>query len=116
MKATKKNPVENATVCLYGNRDIGFGWLAVYCGECYGDGEAKAGRGCTDCVFQACESLEKAGATGNVEIYNPGATMMATADVRRPGYYGNLKWGPAKVWVLGVEEIAEEAARQAARD
>lgn len=115
MNAKQKNTVmENATICLYGNRDIGFGWLAVYGGECYGNGEAKEGRGCTECVFQACDALVKAGATGNVEIYNPGATMMATANVNRPGYYGNLKWGPAKVWVIGVEEIEEAAARCAA--
>lgn len=99
-------------ICLYGTATHGHGWLAQHGREVLGNGELREGRGLTDCVFAACEALEKAGANGDVEVYAPGGERMAITKISRPGYYGNLKWGPAKVWVLDADQLAEEAAAE----
>lgn len=99
----------NATICLYGNWDIGFGYIAVLGDKTFGDGEPVKFRSCTDCVWLACEELIAAGFDGLVEIYAAGGERRAVSHVRKVGYFGNLKWERAEPLVIQMVDILAAA-------
>lgn len=101
-----------AEIYLYGTNKIGFGWLASYRGQILGDGEPKAGRSCTETVWDACDSLRvaiqandggKAGAFGLATVFAPGGQHEGEIEIGRPGYYGDIEWRAARVYVVDVE-------------
>ncbi len=103
-----------AEICLYGNGafDVGYGWLARLAdGTLLGDGEPRPTVMKTDCIFRACDAISATGLTGGlVRVFSPGGGMMADTDLNHPGYFGDLKWQPATVYVVTAEQI-EAAAK-----
>lgn len=101
--AKRTNKTVVAEVCLYGNSEIGAGWLASVNGipGILGDGEPKAKRSFTQAVFEACESIRKDGITsGLVTVTAPGGEWEGDVGLNRPCYYGDIQWRPAKVYVF----------------
>lgn len=109
-----------AEICLYGNgpTGCGAGWLARLAdGSLLGDGEPKAGRSFTEAVFQACDHVLRAyGACGGrprtaiVRVFASGGERMADTDARHPGYFGDLKWQPATVYVIEAADLNAAAS------
>lgn len=102
------------SVCLYGGPTCGYGYLAgpVACPAKYGDGEPQKWRSLNDAFWLGMIDLACGGYVGLVEIFAPGGQLMATASNKRPlPYYGELHWGPAKVWVISAEAILAAAAK-----
>lgn len=98
-----------AEICLYGTQQAGAGWLAqLPGGKLLGDGTLRQGRSFTAALWLACEAVrESIGHTsGLVRVFAAGGERMADADLSRPGYYGDLKWQPATVYVVGSEQLA----------
>ena len=100
-------------ICLYGPHSGKTGWLA-YAGEMkdhnfVGDGVPVDGKGATESVFEACAALEKLGVTGLVWVYAPCGKKKSLENVRKPSYYGNMKWVDAEVYLISAEEIERAA-------
>ena len=74
-----------------------------------GDGEPAIGRGATGALWLACEALRNAGASGSIEVFEPTGRLRAVCDAKRPGYFGDLKWEPAPVLLIGADEIMAAA-------
>src|SRR4051812_13804456 len=104
MKRTNKIVAE---ICLYGTNAVGAGWLARTAGgRMFGDGSPKMGRAFTEAVWQACDAVRADGIeSGSVKVYSPDGQRVATADLGRPGYYGDLKWQAAQVYTVTAEQI-----------
>lgn len=111
MVKKSKNVNVVADISLYGNREIGFGWLAgTDGGQLYGTGEPVAGQSCTDCVFQAAARLagDRRFARNHkaiVRIFEPRGQMMAEMKLHSPTYFGNLKWQVAPVYEIQLADI-----------
>ena len=109
-----KNKVTRVTmlaeICLYGNRQTGAGWLAVFADRMAGDGEPVADRSFTEAVWLAAEALKKLGAPGKVAIYAPGGEKMAICDLSRVPSYGDLRWQPAPQHEIGEAMLVAAAA------
>lgn len=82
-----------ADLCLYGNRGIGFGYLLAAGNKILsGDGEPKADRDLTTCLFMAAADLSERGIhEGIVQVVAPGGESMAEVDLGwGMPYYGML--------------------------
>ena len=102
-------------ICLYGSDRCGHGFLA-HLGPLtrdtvqFGDGDPVEGRSATSALWLACEALRGAGATsGLVEVFAPGGEFEAVCDVNHPGYFGDLPWKRARVYVIDSETLMEAA-------
>jgi len=95
----------NATIGLYGNREIGFAYLADARGTSgvfgnYNPGDAKlANEDATTALFTACAELSARLVTGlaNVQIDRKlpdGRTVVRSADIEiaNPPYFGEIRW------------------------
>lgn len=49
--------------------------------------------------------------TGKVRVFMSGGRRMAETSVSRPGYFGELKWVPAEMYTISVEEILAAAEK-----
>ena len=89
----------NATICLYGNRDTGAGYLSNHrtpCGITVPHGaEVAKHRSFTDAVLLAMDDLRKEGAFGKVMVHDAGGERFAVVDLGSIPYYGNLCWKAA---------------------
>ncbi len=99
---------KTAEICLYGTTATGAGWLATTdSGKLLGTGEPMAGRGYTAAVWLACDAIREAGNIGKkARIYEPSGQRMADTDLTHPGYYGDLKWMPATVYLIEIPKGA----------
>lgn len=94
----------NAMIGLYGNREIGFAYLADTRGSSvfgdYNPGDAKlAHEDATTALFTACAELSARKVTGraNVQIDRKlpdGRTLVRSADIEigNPPYFGSIRW------------------------
>lgn len=102
------------SVCLYGSQSSGFGYLAGPDSNPaqFGDGEPRPGSA-TSAMWSGLLDLERAGFSGLVEVYASGGQQMAIVDNSKCvlPYFGELKWGPAKVYVISVEAIKAAAVK-----
>lgn len=92
-------------LCFYGNRDVGFGFLLAEGSTIIaGNGEPKAERTLTDCLFLADEYLRSVGVRrGIVRVFAPGGERMSVVDLRNGmPYFGSLKWETAPVYMLTI--------------
>lgn len=108
---TAKTTAAPAEICLYGNREIGAGWLArTPDGRLLGDGDPVEGRMFTEAVWQAQDALEAAGVKGGrVRIFAAGGQRMAEEYLTHRAYFGDLKWTAAPVIEISVEAILAAA-------
>ena len=93
-----------ATIGIYGNREIGFAFLADVAGEAYVFGNYRPGDATLACddatsaLFLACDELRSRGVSGFARVsYDRkanGATITRTAevDVSSPPWFGNIAW------------------------
>ena len=102
MKTSKKIV---ATIGIYGNRNVGFAFLADVAGgkEVFGNynpGDARlANEDATTALFAACDAIQARGVTGRAAVsfdrkLPDGRTVVRSAevDVSNPGWFGNLSW------------------------
>lgn len=96
-----------AEICLYGNREVGSGWLAsVPGGHLLGDGEPRSYWSLTDALWMAVGELRVMGvASGAVRIFAPGGRFAADVKLSEVGYYGNLPWKAAPQYEIDVAEL-----------
>lgn len=106
-----------ASICLYGNDDIGTGYLAHIAGRegLIGDGEPTAGICTTESIGRAQRQLREAGVTrGRVRIYSLGGRYFADVPMERSfPCYGDLRWKPigeADIYRATAETIRRFAA------
>lgn len=100
-------------ICFYGTAATGAGYLAnteADPGRFYGTGDPVPGRSFTEALFVALDQLRGAGVTGAVRVFAAGGQRMAEIPATFAGYYGDLKWGPAPVYEIPVEELTRAAA------
>lgn len=110
MSKRTKNIV--AEICLYGNSQVGIGYLATEkaYNRTHGTGEPCSGRGATGAVFLACDDLKRAGCPdGLVRVFAMGGERMADIDLCNPPYFGDMKWVPATVYEVAVEDLLAAA-------
>lgn len=103
-------------ICLYGTRHTGAGWLArvgaSLDGHLIGDAEPNPDHTFTEAVWMACDALRNAGIkAGMVRVFESGGKNCADTDINNPGYYGDLKWVPAPVYVIDADTILAAAAK-----
>ena len=94
-------------VCLYGAQHCGHGWGSQTTdGKLHGTCDIARDAGATAALWAALDYLQSKGYRGNVRVFAPGGGRMAIASVDgfRP-YFGDLKWGPAPVWILPIDEL-----------
>jgi hypothetical protein len=106
MKKTSKLVGE---ICLYGTTTHGAGWIAevpVEHGKMFlGNGELFPGMSLTEAMWDACRAVRTYHAAGTVKVFEPRGELVAETDVNHPGYFGDLKWTAAPVYVLNVEDL-----------
>lgn len=122
-KTTKTtNPVV-ADICLYGNSQIGAGWLVAMNPEVVvvpvgskgliGTGDPVEGQSFTEAVFQAMDHVLAAAGqvTGQVRIFHPGGETMTVVQVGDFLNYGTLvsRRVPAVVYVVPVDALMAAA-------
>jgi len=106
-------------ICLYGGNEATgrkAGWLAgigvsAMAGRLgsLGNGELTS-HGLTEAVWAACEALRDAGVRkGTAWVYAPGGQRRVAVDISHPGYYGQLAWESAPMYVLSAEAIMAAA-------
>lgn len=94
-----------ATIGIYGNRNIGFAFLADVAGQAevfgnYRPGDAKlANEDATTALFAACDALQARGVSGKALVsidrkLPDGRTAVRSAevDISSPPWFGNLSW------------------------
>ena len=105
-----------AEITLYGNHEIGAGWLArtkAEPGNILGDGEPVAGRPFTVAVWMADNALKETGCKpGKVRIFAAGGERYAEAALGNIPYYGSLEWRDASEFAVTVPAEAIEAASE----
>lgn len=97
MKANATPRTIVGSICLYGNRDVGAGWIASteVAGQAktFGDGTPAVGRTFTEAVWQAKDAIRKAGtASGRIRIFAAGGEFYADDKVERTAYFGDLRF------------------------
>ncbi len=102
MAAKSKSP--EAIVCLYGNLEIGAGWLVSINRSnpktgggltMLGTGEPVAVRTCTTAVWQALEAIRETGllaTTAAVRVFAAGGEAYADLRLHENKWYGDLVW------------------------
>jgi hypothetical protein len=109
MARTTKN-THVADICLYGNHDIGAGYLvSTRNNGILGDGEPKESRSMTEAVWLAQSELRLVEPKGRIRIFAAGGRMMAWLGVQETTYYGNLKWERAAVLTIDAADIEAAA-------
>lgn len=124
---SKRNAKIVADVCLYGNHEIGAGWIAsLPNGRTFGHGRPELGRSFTLAVWQAGDAIRRsipvADRGGMVaRVFSPDGQRVARfpiADTRAAAeaslYYADLTWSPAPVYAITPAEVlaaAEPAPR-----
>lgn len=105
-----------AEICLYGNHEIGAGWLANTGTDLLGDGEPFQDRTFTSAIWSALEAIREArpdlNKRGNVvAIYTPGGTNRVLVDLsQHVPSFGQLAWIPMCDHVeISADEIEREA-------
>lgn len=94
-----------ATIGIYGNRDIGFAFLADVAGQAevfgnYRPSDAKlANEDATSALFAACDALSSRGVSGKARVsidrkLPDGRTLTRYADIEigNPPWFGNANW------------------------
>jgi hypothetical protein len=77
-----------------------------------GTGNPVNGRSFNDAVWLACLDMKEVGIkAGMVRIFEPNGKFCADTDINNPGYYGDLKWFPAPVYVIDAKGILAAAAK-----
>lgn len=102
----------DAEICLYGNHDIGAGWLARIDKDrrMFGDGEPCEGRSFTEAVYMAAGTLVANGCKGYAMIYDPTGRRQARVRLGgHIGYYGDLPWEPARQWQIDLDQLMAAA-------
>lgn len=131
-----------ATICLYGNHEVGYGWLAhvgaklvgdgggprigelaanavslacMAVGMMLGDGAPRRGTTATESLWNACNAVALAlgHCRGLVCVYAPGGRFSGETALGFPGWYGNITWRPAPVFAVKVDEILKHAEGRA---
>lgn len=104
-----------ADVCLYGNTQIGFGYLTRVesTGKMTGDGEPKEGRSCTDCLHLAKADLEAQGIAGKAQIaiFMAGGERVSYVGIQDVTYFGSLKWEVAPVLTINATDLMTAATQ-----
>lgn len=106
-----------ADICLYGNRETGAGWLArTSDGTLLGDGEPRVNWNFTYAINDAADAIvahERANGREShyARVFASGGRMMATMSLKRPGWFGDLKWEQAPVLEISAEAIDAAATR-----
>lgn len=105
----RKNTTQD--VCFYGNRSVGFDFLATLNGEIFGQPSPEVLRfgTLTECLFTALRELGERGARGMVTLYAPGGELCSSLKVGEYASWGSLKWTAAPVFTLSVEAIEAAA-------
>jgi hypothetical protein len=105
----RKNTTQD--ICFYGNRNVGFDFLATLNGEIFGQPSPEVLRfgTLTECLFTALRELRERGARGTVALYAPGGELCSSVKVGEFVSWGSLKWTAAPVYVLSVEAIEAAA-------
>ena len=108
---SRKNQNIVAEICLYGNHQIGAGWLArLENGELLGDGEPRQGRCFTSAVWLAADEVRKhVSQSGYAWVYAAGGRMRAKIEIAHVGYFGNLPWESAAPLEISSEAIEAAA-------
>lgn len=125
MTNANKTSTVSAEIALYGNREVGFGYLATVEGKfgqtCIiaGDGQPRVGTLLTDCLFSGRQALERQGVDGKatVAIYAPGGERVAYLPLRKISNFGAIPgtaWQAAPVYVLSAAEILRAAEQPVA--
>lgn len=114
-----------AEVCLYGSPSCGYGYLAVGPAELeggklvasgqkmFGSGEPEKSRSATEAYWLAVVELEEAGLPRGAEVlvFAPGGERMSRVKCGGPlPYVGALKWEPAPMFELPMEEVLAAAS------
>ncbi len=98
-----------ADIAFYGTGTHGAGYIArAVDGRIFGDGMPIKWRSFTDALWAACDELYRHnyGVAGSrIRVFEPGGARMAVADLAAPGYWGDLTWEAAPVYVVTVETI-----------
>jgi len=115
MKTTRKHNQKIAgTICLYGTREHGAGWLARLAdGTRLGTGDLAKYRTFTEAIWLALDEMKMAGmAAGRgtiVEVFEPHGQFVAHYDTARTATFGDLKWEAAPQYTMSTEDIAAAA-------
>jgi hypothetical protein len=102
------------SICLYGSQECGAGYLAAIGplkdGQLYGTGDPVLGRSMTQAVWIATHHFSEAGIyRGIVKVYASGGKLVADYDLATIKYFGELKWEPAPVYTIAMEDILAAA-------
>jgi hypothetical protein len=97
-------------VGLYGNREIGFGWLASHKGGLIGTGEP-GHDSMTTAIWSAVDALRSEGldGTGMIVIYAPGGERCAVYRLDSVPTVGQMTWRPAPTITITADQIAAAA-------
>ena len=99
-------------ICLYGTSDKA-GFIAkANDGRMFGTGEPMRTFGLNDAFWLGCMDLEGAGCKGAVDVYEPTGQFVATVDVSRRPYLGDLPWRKAPTYVIAMEDILAAAEKE----
>lgn len=104
------------SVCLYGTRDKGFGFLAAIepiegkgVPELLGDGELRF-EGLNDAFWAGMNALDKRLPQGLIAVFAPGGERMASCAIEDIWpYYGALQWGPAPIFTIPIATLLKAA-------
>lgn len=85
-----------AGICLYGNKDVGYGYMAaVGAGAPFGEAPPEGSmpyENCTEALWAADRALRDRGATGTARVYCPGGDRVAEVELGKVPSYGWLRW------------------------
>lgn len=118
-RATQPSRSPVAEICLYGNMEVGAGWIVsiangTKCGLLLGDGDPVKDRPMTAAVWLAVEAIKEKGVVkGTVRIFMAGGARCADVELSKPiPYFGELPWTAAPVYMVSAEAIAAAAEPQ----
>lgn len=99
------------TICLYGTRDTGAGWIATVgpgLDQLLGDGRPSVGLSFTEAIWRAADAIVRSRAAagelepyrGDVDIHDAGGIRHVTLPLALlpAATYAELKWQPVRVW------------------
>lgn len=109
MKKQRTTEKPSAEICLYGNHELGAGYIAAIDRKIVTVSETadpKRDRTFTDAVFLGVGALRDTGyTTGTVRVYDVGGLRMADIQVSNPPYYGSMDWKPAQVYEIPLADL-----------
>ena len=112
MKTANKQPV--AHVCMYGNSQIGAGWIAQLTdGRLLGNGEPRTHLGFTAALQLAKDAIKTAGVLyGTIRVFMTGGHRMADINLNKFEYYGEIKWVPAAMLEVRTADLKAAAVNK----